>query len=43
MKLNLTLRPSNHPPYEIYSFFTIRSDVVGFGTGSIILSIYVTP
>lgn len=43
MKLNLTLRPSNHPPYETYSFFTIRSDVVGFGTGSIILSIYVTP
>lgn len=31
------------PPYETYSFFTIRSDVVGFGTGSIILSIYVTP
>ena len=35
---------SQHPPpYETYSFFTIRSDVVGFGTGSIILSIYVTP
>lgn len=31
------------PPYETYSFLTIRSDVVGFGTGSIILSIYVTP